>query len=284
MNFSTFSLVARDPNTGDLAVAGGTNWFNYGRWVIHAEAGFGVLATQAETNMWYAPNGLDDLRRGLSAQQTVEDLLKRDPDKNGVFQLLVMDNTGNTFCHSGEHCHDFTGSICQQNVAVAGNTLVSQETLTAVIGAFHQSADSFPEKVIKALQSGQQAGGDIRGMKSAALRVVKGANSGKYWNDTLYDLRVDENKDPLGELLRLYYVAEAYRFIDQAESTDNNQEKITYYHQALKLDPDNSEVIFWLARAYFAVGDQTNGQKYKDFLNSSPGHWFEYWERLDKKE
>lgn len=122
MNLSTFSLVAQDSDTGNLAVAGGTNWFNYGRWVIHAEAGHGVLVTQAETNMWYALNGLDDLKRGLSAKETVEDLLKRDPDKNGVFQLLVIDNSGNTYCHTGEHCHDFAGSICKQNIAVAGNT------------------------------------------------------------------------------------------------------------------------------------------------------------------
>jgi len=230
MKLSTFSIIARDPDTGLIGVAGGTNWFGYGRWVPHIEAGFGALATQAETNMWYAPNGLENLKKGMTAQETLDNLLKRDADKDGVYQLLIMDNNGNTACHTGEKNHFYAGHICEQNLVVAGNTLVSEETIKAVVKSFNDSKDtSLALKMIKALQAGQAAGGDIRGMKSAALKVAKGKSSGKYWNDIIYDLRVDENTNPLKELERLYYVAKAYGYINDAESTQDVEKSLEFY-------------------------------------------------------
>ena len=283
MNISTFSLVARDPVSGQIAVAGGTNWFNYGRWVPHIEAGVGALATQAETNMWYAPNGLADLKKGLSAQETVNDLLREDPDKNGIHQLLVMDNSGATACHTGNACHLYAGQICQPNFAVAGNTLVDEKTLEAVVDYYHKSNEPFGLKLIKALQAGHMAGGDIRGMKSAALKIAKGASSGKYWNDILFDLRVDEHADPLKELERLYYVAEAYRFIDSADSATEPNEALEFYKKALALDPENAEIKFWMARNHHQLGDFGERDRLRDEIRKTNKNWDIYWDRLDRK-
>ncbi len=278
---STFSLVARDPKTGLLAVAGGTNWFNYGRWVPHIAAGFGALATQAETNMYYAQEGIKALQEDNLAEQVVDQMLEKDPDPNGVYQLLVIDNYGNTDCYTGENCHNYAGSICEENLAVAGNTLVDDQTLITVINSYKTSKLSFPHKIIKALQEGQKAGGDLRGMKSASLKIAKGESSGKYWNDVIYDLRVDENSDPLKELERLYYVAEAYRFIDRAESELLVEDKIKYYQKALELDKNNGEILFWLGRCYQALNNFPKVEEIRLKLRQNQGHWDEYWKRLD---
>jgi len=282
MKLSTFSIVARDTQTGLIGIAGGTNWFNYGRWVPHVEAGAGALATQAETNMWYAPNGLEDLKKDLTAEETVNDMLTRDVDKDGVYQLLVIDNNGNTFCHTGENCHLYAGHICEQDVAVAGNTLVGEETLIAVIGYFKNSNEPLALRMIKSLQAGQKAGGDIRGMKSAALKIAKGTGSGKYWNDISYDLRVDESTDPLKELERLYYVAEAYRCVNDAECTNNPVEALEFYKKGLELDPDNTEIKFWIARIYDSLGNEQESTRLREEIRQVNENWDEYWERLNK--
>lgn len=283
MKLSTYSIVARDPETGETGVAGGTNWFCYGRWVIHAQAGSGVLATQAETNMWYAENGLEDLKNGKTAKETVQDLLTRDKDLDGVYQLLVLDNQGNTFSHTGDKCHHYAGSICQPNLGIAGNTLVGIETIKAVAEYYQNSKEPFGLKIIRSLRAGQKAGGDIRGMKSAAIKIVKGKSSGKYWNDTLLDLRVDENANPLAELERLYFVAQAYSYIDKAESADNTDKSMEYYQKGLELDPKNSEIMFWMARIHASKGNIQESERLRKIIRSSNPNWDEYWKRLDKR-
>jgi uncharacterized Ntn-hydrolase superfamily protein len=276
--------VARDEKSGLIGIVGGTNWFNYGRWVPHIEAGAGVVATQAETNMWYAPNGIEDLKKGMMAQETIDDLLARDADKNGVFQLLIMDNNGDTACHTGDNCHFFAGSITEMNFGVAGNTLVSKETLEAVAKYFKNSTEEFGIKLIKSMQAGQKAGGDIRGMKSAAIKIAKGVSSGKYWNDIILDLRVDENSNPLAELKRLYYVTQAYKLIDKAESADNTKEALENYKKALEFDSDNSEIMFWMARCYEKMGDKAESERLREIIRKGNPNWDEYWKRLDEKK
>ena len=266
MKLSTFSIVAKDEKTGNICVAGGTNWFCYGRWVPHIAAGYGAIATQAETNMWYGREGIKKLKKRSDADSVLQVLLKEDPDKEGVYQLLIIDNTGKCSCYTGKHNHVYAGHILKKNIGVAGNTLVSRKTLLAMIQFFKKSRLPFPLKVIKTLQEGHRAGGDIRGMKSAALKMAKGKSSGKYWNDVVFDLRVDESDDPLKELERLYYVAEAYSYIDKAECAKDIRQSIKYYTKALKLDPSNEEIIFWIAKAYDELGDKQKVKIFRDKL------------------
>lgn len=231
--------------------------------------------------MWYAPNGLEDLKKGLSAEDTLKDLLKRDPDKGGIYQLLIIDNIGRTACHTGIANHHYAGQMLDKNFGVAGNTLVSEKTLQTVFKFYKNSKLPFTLKIIKALQEGQKAGGDIRGMKSAALKVAKGKSSGKYWEDIIYDLRVDESSDPLKELERLYYIAEAYGYIDQAESASNIDKSLAYYQKALKIDPTNEEIMFWIAKNYNAQGNTKESGKIMKKLKKGKGRWEEYWRRLN---
>ena len=284
MKISTYTLIARDPKTGDVGIIGGTNWFCYGRWVPHIEAGYGAIATQAETNMWYGPNGIENLKKGLSATTTLADLLNRDPDINGVYQLLILDNNGGTASYTGKNNHFYAGHICENNLVVGGNTLVSEETLKAVISSYKTSQDiDFEMKLIKAMQAGQNAGGDIRGMKSAALKIAKATGTGKYWNDIVYDLRVDESKDPLAEIERLYYVAKAYSYISDAESEDNLDNALEYYQKGLDLDKTNTEIKFWMARIYAQKGNYKESDKLREEIRKVNTNWDEYWDRIEKK-
>ncbi len=172
--------------------------------------------------------------------------------------------------------------VTSKNIAVAGNTLVSERTLTSVMSIYKNSIEAFPLKIIKALQAGQAAGGDIRGMKSAALKVAKGQSSGKYWNDVIYDLRVEESADPLQELERLYYVAEAYSYINSAESANDPNEALELYTKALELDPNNAEIMFWMARANHSLGNSLESEKLRNKIRTINGNWDEYWMRLDE--
>lgn len=285
MKISTYTLIAKDSLTGDIGIIGGTNWFCYGRWVPHIEAGYGAVATQAETNMWYAPNGIQNLKKGTSAASTLDDLLKRDPDVDGVYQLLILDNNGGTAAYTGKNNHFYAGHISEQNLVVAGNTLVSEETLQAVVNSYKSSQDiDFAMKLIKAMQSGQAAGGDIRGMKSAALKIAKSTSTGKYWNDIVYDLRVDESNNPLNELERLYYVAKAYSYISDAESSDNLDTALEYYQKGLDLDKNNTEIKFWMARIYAKKGNNKEVVRLRKEIRKINANWDEYWNRLDAKE
>jgi uncharacterized Ntn-hydrolase superfamily protein len=282
MKLATYSIVAMDPKTGWLAVGGGTNWFGYGRWVPWGFPGYGVVATQAETNINYAFLAEKFLKDRLSADEVLEKCLKNDPDTEGVYQLMIIDENGNAAAYTGKKNHFFAGHIVEKNFGVAGNTLVSKETLEVVASYFKTSKLSFPHRIIKALQEGQKAGGDIRGMKSASIKIVKDKDSGKFWDDTVYDLRVDNSKDPLGDLEKLYYVAEAYKFIDQAESTDDLDEALINYEKALEMDPNNPEVLFWMARIYDEKGESKKVSILREKLRKYPGKWDEYWKRQKK--
>jgi uncharacterized Ntn-hydrolase superfamily protein len=283
MNFSTFSIVARDPETGQIGVAGGTNWFCYGRFVPHSKPGVGALVTQAATNMLYVSHGLDALQH-VDAETTLRDLLVRFPDKKGIYQLLMIDSAGNTSCHTGENCHNYAGYLCKKNFAIAGNTLVGEQTITEMADYYEKSDLPFALKIIKTLQAGEAAGGDIRGMKSAAIKVVKGKSSNKYWDDTLYDLRVDENSNPLKELERLYNTANAYRLFNEAIDARDDADQLRFLENALKYDSENTEILFWIARKKFALGKKEEAQSIKEKVFSLPGHWKEYWRRIDERE
>jgi len=283
MIISTFSIVARDPETGALAVAGNSNGFCYGRWVPHLKSGAGALATQGAVNLWYAKQGLEDLDKGLSAQETLDDLLKQDPDTKGMSQVLFLDREGNTAVHTGKRCYGYAADISKKNLAIAGNTLANEDVVAAMESFYESSDEPFALKLIKTLQAGEEAGGDIRGKKSAALKIVTGTSNEK-GEDVLYDIRVDKNNAPLQELEKLYYTAEAYKLIDDAWATENDMEALLFFQQALVLDPGNPEIMFWIARKNLALGNTEEANHLKKQLFAMKGNWEEYWRRFDARE
>lgn len=283
MYFSTFSIVARDPETGYLAVAGTSNGFAYGSVVPHVEAGVGALATQAAVNLNYAAEGMLDLREGRSAQDTMVHLLKEDPDADGKFQVLIIDNEGNTACHTGGQNYDAKGHITRVNFACAGNTLVNEATLQAIADYYDQSDEPFALKLIKSLQAGHVAGGDIRGIRSAAMKIVKGQKTEKFWEGVVLDLRTDDNDNPLEKLEQLYTSYEANIAWNKGFGSQDPKEALVHFQKALALDPDNPEYMLWIAKTYHDLGKFEESLALLDKIKTYPGHWMAYWERLLKK-
>lgn len=197
IELNTFSIVARDPQTGRFGVAVTTKAFAVGSLCPFAKAGVGAIATQARVNPTLGPKGLRLLEHGLSAEETLQELLANDPGKQ-VRQLGIIDKYGHAVAYSGEWTNAWSGHIVGDTFTVQGNLLTGEAVVQAVAATFSASTAPFEERLIQALEAGQHAGGDKRGKQSAALLVV----------DTdefpFVDLRVDDNPEPLKELRRLY--------------------------------------------------------------------------------
>ncbi len=204
----TFSLVARDPKTGMFGAITATAGPAVGALVIHGGSHTGAIATQAMTNPLYGIEGLSLLKRGLDAQQTLNNLLANDPDRQRR-QLIIVDKSGNTAHSNGVECQGWVGSRSQQGVAVAGNFLTGPETLENLLDSFMQLGSlSFAERLLAAMQSAAQRGGDRRGLKSAALKV---------WHDRDYadiDVRVDWSERPLEALSEVLNEVQAASYAD----------------------------------------------------------------------
>jgi uncharacterized Ntn-hydrolase superfamily protein len=199
----TFSIVARDPQTGMLGVAVTTKFFGVGSLCPFARAGVGAVATQALVNPTYGPRGLELLAQGLPPEQVAEQLLQADEGRDHR-QLHLIDAQGRGVARSGSECIDWFGHQTHDGFSVAGNMLAGPSVVADTASAYQANAEvPFPERLIRALEAGQAAGGDKRGRQSAALYIV---------STEVYpylDLRVDDHPEPLVELRRLYAESQA---------------------------------------------------------------------------
>ena len=206
----TYSIVARDPETGELGVAVQTRSFAVGAIVPWAEAGVGAVATQAFTERSYGPLTLSLLQAGRAADEALRGLVAADPDE-AVRQVGVVDAAGRTAVHTGERCVPEAGHLSGTGFTVQANMMRSAEVWPAMADAYERPAGSLPQRLLAALDAAEAAGGDFRGRQTAALLVVEGTPSGRPWDARVVDVRVDDHPDPLGELRRLVTLAEAYR-------------------------------------------------------------------------
>jgi len=213
----TFSIVARDAVTGEMAVAVQSHWFSVGTAVSWAEAGVGAVATQSFVNKSFGIRGLDLLRRGLTAQEALDALLKDDEGRE-VRQVAIVDSKGNVAAHTGKGCIQYATQIEGKQFSVQSNMMLTDQVSKAMAAAFESSGDRpLGEKMLVALEAAQRVGGDIRGQQSAALIVVPGISEGKPWDERTIDLRVDDSKEPIKELRRLYTVHLAYEHMNNGD-------------------------------------------------------------------
>ena len=199
---STYSIVAFDPETGDMGVAVQSHWFSVGSIVTWGEAGVGVIATQSLANPAFGPQGLALLRTGLDAKTVLEALINSDEGRD-VRQLAVIDAKGNAASYTGKKCIQAAGHHIGKNYAVQANLMEKASVWPAMAKAFEQSKGSLAERMVAALHAAQAEGGDIRGKQSAAILVVRGKPTGNVWQDRLVDLRVEDHPTPVQELKRL---------------------------------------------------------------------------------
>jgi uncharacterized Ntn-hydrolase superfamily protein len=207
----TFSIVAYDPENGDLGVAVQSKFLSVGSVVPWASAEVGAVATQSMANTSYGPRGLEMMKKGIPAQEVVAKLTKEDKDK-ALRQVGVVDAQGNAAAFTGEECYAWAGHIIGKNHACQGNILVSEETVKAMAKAFEETPGTLADRLLAALTAGQAAGGDRRGQQSAALLVVRESGGYGGHNDRYVDLRVDDHPTPIDELARILRLHKLYFF------------------------------------------------------------------------
>jgi uncharacterized Ntn-hydrolase superfamily protein len=253
---ATFSIVGYDPETGDLGVAVQSKFFAVGSVVPWARANVGAIASQAYGNTTFGPIGLALLEEGLGVEAVMESLLVRDPDAASR-QVGIVDAQGNSFAYTGDECMDWAGHESGKNFTAQGNILVGEETVAAMAAAFRETDGILGEKLMRALEEGQAAGGDSRGMQSAAIYIVREGGGYGGYNDVYCDLRVDDHEEPIKELRRIFdmwkewaLVLEGYRLCED----ENWEGAIAAGLEAVRLNPDVGEPYYHLACYYSKAG------------------------------
>ena len=198
----TFSIVAREPDTGDLGVAVASKFLAVGAVVPWARAGAGAIATQALANVTYGPDGLAALEGGRSAPEVLATLTARD-DGRADRQAGIVDATGCAATYTGDGCLTWAGGRTGDAVAVQGNILTGPDVVDAMLEGYAATSGDFADRLLSALVAGDRAGGDARGRQSAALLIVRDAGGYGGANDRWLDLRVDDHPDPVPELQRV---------------------------------------------------------------------------------
>jgi uncharacterized Ntn-hydrolase superfamily protein len=285
----TFSIVARDPQTGEIGVAVQSHWFAVGQSVIWAEAGVGAVATQSFIDPSYGPRGLFLMRTGTDAQHAMMSLIAADPNSN-VRQLAFVDAQGQVASWTGLKDIQAAGNACGAppntvpggdatgdsasgggvwcvgtDFSVQANLMSNDKVWPAMAKAFQEAKGDLAERMLAALDAGQAAGGDIRGRQSAALIVVKAKSSGKPWEDRIFDLRVDDADYPLKELRRLVALQRAYNHMnagDLAVEHKDNEGALREYSTAEEIASKTvgvlpsrlAEMIYWHAVALINMG------------------------------
>jgi uncharacterized Ntn-hydrolase superfamily protein len=252
----TYSIVARDPATGEFGVAVQSHYFSTGSVVPWAEAGVGAVATQASADISYGPLGLQLMREGRKAQDALDELVARD-GHSGHRQVAMIDAQGNTAAHTGQRCISFAGHRTAANVSVQANMMERDTVPDAMLRVYLSVQGALSERMLAALDAAEAEGGDIRGRQSAAMLIVTGKPTGKHWADRTLDLRVEDHPDPLLELRRLIGLHRAYRLSDEAGKAASSGDMTTAaarMTEAMTLMAGNPELAFWAAVSLAASG------------------------------
>ena len=278
----TFSIVARDPATGQMGVAVQSHYFSVGPVVPWAEAGVGAVATQSLVLIDYGPNGLALMKQGMTAQQAMDSLLKADAHNEGR-QVAMVDAKGTVASYTGKNAIPFCGHKSGAQYSCQANLMASDKVWPAMSEAYEKAQGDLAERMMQALEAGQKAGGDIRGMQSAAIFIVKAESTGKPWNDRVMDLRVEDSPQPLKELRRLIKLRRAYDFEDMGDnfiSEKKPDEALKAYEQAAKLAPDVVELRFWAAISMYTNGREAEALKEFHDVFAAESQWVELIPRL----
>ncbi|HEX8616610.1 MAG TPA: DUF1028 domain-containing protein [Thermoanaerobaculia bacterium] len=253
---ATFSIVARDPQTGEIGVAVASRFFSVGSVVPYASSAAGVVATQANANVTYGPRGLELLARGATAEEVLKVLLRGDANASSR-QVGLVGRDGSSVSYTGPDCTSWAGGRSGPNYAVQGNILTGEAVVVAMEKAFLETKGTLARRMWAAMLAGDAAGGDSRGRQSASLLVVKegaGFNGG---NDRAIDIRVDDHPEPFKELGRLLDYAEmnyAWNIAWTAFTEKRFDAALAAQERAALLGATVPEVLYDLAVIRLAAG------------------------------
>lgn len=254
----TYSIVARDAQTGEMGVAVQSHWFAVGSIVAWAEAGVGAIATQSFVDPGYGTRGLALLKGGAAAPDVLRSLVDADPQRASR-QVAIVDAKGRVAVHTGPTCIAAAGDRVGAQFSVQANMMANDRVWPAMADAFEAASGDLAERMLAALEAGEAAGGDARGRQSAAILIVKAESTGRPWvgADRIFDLRVDDNPEPLHELRRLVRLQRAYNYAnrgDELMAINRVDDALLQYVRAAEIAPEISELPFWQAVTLASVG------------------------------
>jgi len=279
MRRGTYSIVARDPSSGELGVAVQSHWFSVGSVVAWARPGVGAVATQSVAEVAHGPNTLERLQEGMNAREAMAAVLASDSQAR-YRQLGVVDARGLAVSHTGESCIPCAGDAGGEAFACQANMMANDTVPAAMADAFRAAEGDLAERLLAALDAAEAAGGDVRGRQSAALLVVPG--NGEPWR-TRFDIRVEDHGEPLRELRRLARFARAYEMAGRADelAAEGRHDAATeLYLASAELAPEADELTFW-AGLGLAGQDLAGGVELVRRAAAVKGSWITLLERLD---
>ncbi|MFX1312669.1 MAG: DUF1028 domain-containing protein [Promethearchaeota archaeon] len=246
----TYSIIARDPDTGEMGVGVQSHYFSVGSVVSWGESGIGVVATQSFVNKSFGLRGLKLLKQGRSPQEAVDILLSDDIGRE-IRQVAILDVKGRVATYTGSKCIRYAGHLIGDNFSVQANLMLSDKVWPKMAEVYEKHNKlSLPERMIRCLEAAETVGGDIRGKQSAALLIVRGDQVENKWEDPLIDIRVEDSNEPLKELDRLLKLWRAYNHLDKGDQEfekGNINEAFEEYNTARKMFPDDLEMKYWTA-------------------------------------
>jgi uncharacterized Ntn-hydrolase superfamily protein len=252
----TYSIVARDLDSGEFGVAVQSHYFSVGSGVPWAEAGVGAVATQAQGEISYGPRGLAAMRVGKSSTETLADLLAAD-ERSEVRQVAMVDASGNVAAHTGGNCIPYAGDLQGAGVSVQANMMERETVPAAMRSAYETTSGTLAERLMAALDAAEAEGGDIRGRQSAAMVITGGTRKDEPWEGIVLELRVEDHPEPLAELRRLARLHRAYSLVGEAEKAaaeGDISSATTRIAEAMQLAPGNAEIAFWAAMGSAEAG------------------------------
>jgi len=254
---ATFSIVARDPETGELGVAVQSRAFRAAAIVTYAKAGVGAIATQAAANQSYGPEGLALLEQGLSPEEVVRRLTEADEGRDRR-QLAIIDAQGRVAAHTGSGTSDWAGHVIGENYSAQGNILAGEAVVREMARAFEETEGVLGERLMAALDAGEAAGGDARGKQSGGILIVKPIGDSGRTTDRWVDVRVDDHVEPFVEIRRLMSMQvsrnQAGLAQDYAEQ-GRLEDAIRAQRKAVALAPERDQYLFQLAELLASAGE-----------------------------
>jgi uncharacterized Ntn-hydrolase superfamily protein len=280
MRRGTYSIVARDPQTGEVGVAVQSHWFSVGPIVPWVRGGVGAVATQAIAEPAYGPRLLDALAQGAGAREALAALLAGD-EQARFRQVAVVDARGEVAVHTGERCIAYAGDRAGEHYSAQANMMGSPDVWPAMARAYEAAAGPLARRLLAALHAAEAAGGDARGRQSAALLLAPAG--GEPWRHSV-DLRVDDHAEPLAELDRLLDLSDAYALAtegDDLTGEGRHDEAADRYARASALAPGNHELLFWAGLAAAQGGDMPTAlERVREAIALQPG-WRGLLDRLE---
>jgi uncharacterized Ntn-hydrolase superfamily protein len=257
----TYSIVAFDPESGAYGVAVQSHWFNVGRSAAWVRFRVGAVVTQALTDPSYGWRGLEAMASGLVPQEALERLLADDPDR-ARRQVGFVDASGRVAVHTGDKCIRHAAHLLGDGWAVLGNLLVDQAVVEAMARVFEGAQGTLPERMVAALAAAEDQGGDVRGVQSAAIRVVPGGSELSSGQEAGVNISVADHADPIGELRRLVAVDRSYRELTRGQAAaESGDEAIALHHLSLASRLRHGiELDFWRAIALMRLGREDDAR------------------------